>query len=766
MPSAPTRQHPRAQRASRLANIRGGHVAGRRARSLRLLRGSLKLLCLCSAGAVAVGCGARQATGTTGHHARKAETIQSEGAARKAQRMLWKVGLESAEASALQRSLSAYYTALAIPLIANDDYDAVAALFRRTTRLYSPAQLERGAFTSALGPLADYLYEYGSRRGDEARVLSALFVRARLAERPEADRTAYAELLAWGEEVRATLGSEVDSLSGRLDVATEHSNLLPAESVLQQVAALMQARRTHILQLIKDTKDATKLASPDLFRQNRSALPLLARAPLDVAAVFMEHGDMQSAVEEVRKLEASGPAQGRLVAALVTASQTDDKGLAARFELATALSEQRPELTLGLCRSALPIAPLDPRFRLCLARVASLEQRLDDASAWYRDAVDLAPDNRELYDEALERLAVLVQQGLFDTDSEQARGVASITEALLKERIEGWPDIPPTVAPAALYLLFGMLDMNAGDVVQARERFELSLAESPTPDVLLQLGLLEARLGNFKSSTEHLSAAVKLAEQDPALSPGKRAEFVEQLADIQRRSTGIESARATYEHALSLWSEAGDELTGPGLAMFHVRRGIIFDRLANTTSARREFQSAMDAAPGWREPYASLLAHLLVSSGDVQLASYVFRQANRKLTLEPEWKVYFGLWVQNLAQMRNESVPKGLDDMLKELAKGPGWWAKLAGFSTGMLQGDALISAANTRGEKAEACFYVALAKLQDGQSSAASALLKKVIETNMVSYYEFVMAGELLDKLHPGSGAADKAAGLRRTSR
>ncbi len=724
------------------------------------------VLCLYGACALGLGCGARQRTGDTANHAQVSAAIKSEGDARKAQRELWKVGLEAPGAEPLQRSLSAYYTALATPLIASDDYDAVAALFRRVTHLYSPAQLERGAFTSALSPLADYLHEHGSRRGDEARVLSALFVRARIADRQEADSKAYTELLAWGEEVRATLGSEVDSLSGRLDVATEHSDMLPAQSVLELVAGLMHARRNQILQLLKDTKDATQLASPDLFRQNRSALPLLARAPLDVAAVFMEHGDMQRAVEEVRKLEASGPAQGRLVAALITASQTDADGLSARFELATALAEQRPELTLGLCRSALPIAPLDPRFRLCLARVASLEQRLDDASAWYRDAVNLAPENRELYDEALERLAVLVQQGLFDTDSEQARGVAAITEDLLNERISGWPDTPPSVAPAALYLLFGMLDMNAGDVTEARARFELSLAEEPTPDVLLQLGLLEARLGNFEASTRHLKAAVKLSEEDPSLNPGKRAEFVEQLADIQRRSVGMEGAKSTYERALSLWTEAGDGLTGPGLAMFYVRRGIIFDRLANASSARREFQSAMDAAPGWREPYASLLAHLLVSSGDVQLASYVFRQANRKLTLEPEWKVYFGLWVKNLAEMRDEPVPSGLGDMLRELAKGPGWWAKLADFAAGGLSGADLIAAAQTRGEKAEACFYVALAKLQAGERGSATALLKQVIETNMVSYYEFVMAGELLDKLHPGSSAAHKATGLRRTSR
>lgn len=679
------------------------------------------------------------------------QLVASEVDARALRRRLWRVDPRSEEARTLRSTLATYIGARAKAAIRTDDYDAVIAGLTRMASLYTPDTFESESLSPAFLPLADYLLREGSPRGDEAAVLAALWIKRALAK-DAAERAKAAEdyeaLLRWGSEVRSTLGSEVARVSGLIEVATKQVELTPATSHLRRLTTLIAQRRAHIVAFLKDRQSRESLSAPQLFQQHRQALPLLARAPLDMASVFLRHGDTRGAIREVRKLEDTGPSQGRLVAALQAASEAGERGLTAQFELATAFLDTRAEVSEGLCRAGLRRAPEDPRFPACLARVAVKQSRPDDAATWYGEAVALAPESRALYDEALERMASLIQRGLFSSDPGQARVVADRAERLLSERLKRWKDIPPSVAPSALYLLFGILDTNAGKVEAAREHFRESIALEASADAYFQLGLLELRLGNAATSRELLKQAVEVAAEHEGAAPGKRAELFEQLAEATRRAEGTQKAQSLYREALALWQDAGSDLEGPGLAMFHVRRGIIHDRLGDLRASQRAFQAAMDASPGWREPYASLLSHVAVRQPDLALSRYVFRQANRQLTLEPEWKVYFALWVRMIALRAGSEVPSEVAATLKELSVGPGWWARLARFASGDWDADTLLDAASNRGERAEASFYAAIDLLARGDADRARKLLEAVLSTKMVSYYEYVMATEILATL------------------
>src|SRR5690606_17659329 len=113
-----------------------------------------------------------------------------------------------------------------------------------------------------------------------------------------------------------------------------------------------------------------------------------------------------------------------------------------------------------------------------------------------------------------------------------------------------------------------------------------------------------------------------------------RALLLEQLGDALRVSGRASDAQRAYSQALALLTplaHAGDE---ERLALMRVRLGVLQRRLGQSDTADDEFRAALDAAPGWREPYAEILAHLVVTEPEVELAEEIFRRATTGVALE------------------------------------------------------------------------------------------------------------------------------------
>ena len=70
-----------------------------------------------------------------------------------------------------------------------------------------------------------------------------------------------------------------------------------------------------------------------------------------------------------------------------------------------------------------------------------------------------------------------------------------------------------------------------------------------------------------------------------------------------------------------------------------------------------------------------------------------------------------------------------------------GWYAELARYATGQLDYAGLLAKADTAGKRAEAYFYEAMRRLSNGKRDEAHALWSKVMETKMMSFFEYEMA-------------------------
>jgi tetratricopeptide (TPR) repeat protein len=299
--------------------------------------------------------------------------------------------------------------------------------------------------------------------------------------------------------------------------------------------------------------------------------------------------------------------------------------------------------------------------------------------------------------------------------------------------------------------------MSQGNVNEARQRLEASLRAHETREAHQALGLLLERVGQPREAARHYRRALDMTEERGAEGIADRAELTEQLGDAFRQTGDEAQALRMYRQALQMWNGLVRDVNGARVSVVHVRRGVLMSRLGEERGAAEAFGTAMEAAPAWREPYAAILSHLVVSSPNLTLAEDVMRRAQYQLTLEPEWRVYFALWVQTIAARSSSQADGEIRSVLDDLSRGDSWMARLAAFGRGSLP--SLVNAASSRGQRAEAHFYEGARLLGTGDVAGARQHFEEVIETNMVSFYEYAMAQELLRELPAERRVAETAA-------
>jgi lipoprotein NlpI len=167
------------------------------------------------------------------------------------------------------------------------------------------------------------------------------------------------------------------------------------------------------------------------------------------------------------------------------------------------------------------------------------------------------------------------------------------------------------------------------------------------------------------------------------------------------------------------------------------------------------FDEAIDFDEDRDQSYIDATA-FLVERGEADAALDIYRRAlskpNRQVS---EYvKVYASLWVMDLS-VRNSGTPdataeaylKGVDSRRIHLrpARAAAWYLKLARYALGKISYDQLLAAAMTTGQKAEVRFYEAMHRLQRGQNAEANQLWKEVLDSKMVSFFEYEMASRYL---------------------
>jgi len=261
----------------------------------------------------------------------------------------------------LRAGLLAYYGSAAESLARADDYEAVVDQLGKMADLLLPADLAAGRLPDAFEQPARYVVGSGSPRGDEGRVLAGLYLLRCLHPDDEALSAQYDEVAQWGRDARSQVPNPLERYTRLIDVWEEHARLSPGPDVLEALSRLHVERRDSVITAFRE--------DPAGLMRSMSALPsqLMRLAPLDVAAVYLRHGDVASAARHVREMGGNDETGLRLERALDQARSPGDDGADALIQLAQAYREPRPRVALGLCRLGHRRFEDDPRFAVCLA---------------------------------------------------------------------------------------------------------------------------------------------------------------------------------------------------------------------------------------------------------------------------------------------------------------------------------------------------------------------------------------------------------------
>ena len=665
----------------------------------------------------------------------KAEPIPSAEYPEATRRFL-RMPADHPERRALRDQLVATVLTQAQSLADVGDYEGVVAEVGQLTAFLSPDDSAAGVLPKQIEPIAGYIDHRGGQLGEEGDVLAANFILERLTGKAEYQER-YDTIASWGRDARSNLDTVAEQYGGLISVWSDHAELTPAPEVLDTLAGLHVAGRDAVA------------AEPDEKRHRLgiSGERQLRLAPLNVAAVYLSHGDLGSAINRVESMGPGGELQLRLLDLLRAAQSNDEQGAAATFELVEGYRVARPDVAAGLCRASLIRFPDDYRFPTCMARVAADSQRFADATAWYVIAIELAPEMIELYDEALGQLDEFIETRLTDPHPERSSALAKGAETILAARQSRWPDSEPPIAPNHLEFLIGMLEMNAGHAQEAQKRFEQSLERDENVEALMQLGLLLERTGRPAEAEQRFRRALELSPSATLADDVRRAEILENLGNTSRAQGKNAEMKAQYTSALDAWTEARDQVEGATGAIVEMRRGVLLDNLGRHLQAVEAFENAMGFAPQWRDVYAGILAHLVSAPPDIDLAASVWRRSQLHLSLAPEWKVYFTLWIQLITARAGQPPVEEHGELLRRHAGSSNWWGKLASFGAGELDYADLISVASNLGERTEALYYEGSRLFIAGERERAREQFQQVLDTNMVSFFEFEMARKLLSE-------------------
>jgi tetratricopeptide (TPR) repeat protein len=627
-----------------------------------------------------------------------------------------------------------------------DEYEASVEQLASITSLYRPDELAAGLVPEML-PLATYLRAQGEHRGDEPRVLSALWIQSHLAQNKEEAQQQYQVLRRWSDEARRDLGGVGEHLKGLIEVIAEHARLTPAPEVLDALADLYVQRRKQLLVAVGPEAEPSP-ENPGFSREEfRDVSVTLARAPLDIAGVYLLHGNFDAALARLNKLEGVTGLEPRIRTIVEIVASRKSEAPSALLALSRVYNEMRGfPVAKALCLYGVRNFPDDARFPQCLGRQAALEDDYAEAVVQYAEAVRLAPTEREMYDEALEVLANLMRGELMDNDPSETRVLAQEARNILSERMKRFPEAPPPVKMDELELAAALAEMSAGNTDEAKAHLKSSLEKRETTRALVQLGQLHARIGERNEALAYLLKALDRTSLRDVEEARLRAQILEQIGDVHRASGKPAEAGQAYTEALAIWESAlrvGTE--DMERAFGQIRRGVLLVRLDRSAEALDAFELAMQAVPYDRETYAQILSFMVVGAPTLDVAQGVLQRAQRQLNLDPEWRTYFSLWVQAIAGRTHNPVPADVTRLLTRLARSDTWWGRLAQFGAGTIDHAQLTGFAKTRGEVVEADFYQGNKLVAQGKLAEARVLFRRVLDSRMVSFFEFQMAQELM---------------------
>jgi tetratricopeptide (TPR) repeat protein len=314
-----------------------------------------------------------------------------------------------------------------------------------------------------------------------------------------------------------------------------------------------------------------------------------------------------------------------------------------------------------------------------------------------------------------------------------------------KDEEKGAEESPLDEILADAYFAMGRGYYNVGEIDHATTYLTKATQVKKTPDALEQLGTIAHKRGRWQEAATRFNEAAAIERDAPLEDRMEKARLRRLVGEAYLRGKDRARAETEFMKALDSWTEiVGADLERSQLALAYTEMARLRYALGHSEDAITDFERAVDADPEQPSVYADVIAFLFTRGHYLSAVDAWHRGVHRTEVTE-YFKVYTTLWIQALARLRGENPEAFAHDYLAS-RNGRRWFHELARYGSGRISYEELLAKADTRGKRAEAFFYEALTRYGKGDRAGAEKLLRRVVATDMLGFFEYDMATYFLD--------------------
>jgi tetratricopeptide (TPR) repeat protein len=621
-----------------------------------------------------------------------------------------------------------------------EEIDERLDVFRDAIALNAPVDFQSREVSPAVVPMARWLVEVFRQRGNESLVLAGH--RYLMLAEPDEVRheQRYRELSEWSETARRVIEDEMERLTSLIGMYEGMVRLVPDREVVDRLGDLLLQRHAVLLSRLEQVE-----------RSSGSVPAFLLRAVLqeggmakDMIHIYFLAGDTGGALDRMRELSARSEIGGEYVDLLEDIEAERDVA-ENYFALAGLIGADDPGAGLRACVLARAEDEQDPRYPLCAGRFLERLDRYECAVDFYVEAARISPAE-EVVTQVMELVRVAMYELHRRQNLEASRRVVDVADELVRRFLKSGEVESEELRAASASLLFtaGEVEFDDGYIEVAEKLYERTRQLWPEMVLsLMKIARIRHLRGENDRAVELIDEALKMEDYAPGGDPSYwRALLYERRGGYRVDADEEKLASSDLEQALAEWKTATIPPSQEPEAA--VRQGVLHDRLGDPEASEQSFRRAVRLDPDRQATYAEVISHLVMSER-LEDAKAFYRLAYNQDQIEAMWKIYYSLWVEGLA-LRKSGESFDLARGYLEQSEGESWQDQLARQFTGRISAEELRAAAANKGELAEADFYVALRSLAEGgDEKRARSLLKSVLESDLMGFFEYKMARGLL---------------------
>jgi len=289
-------------------------------------------------------------------------------------------------------------------------------------------------------------------------------------------------------------------------------------------------------------------------------------------------------------------------------------------------------------------------------------------------------------------------------------------------------------------LVFGRGLFNQGDVTNAQAYLRRAQLLG-RPQASEELATIDLKTGRYPEAAAGYEKAAALPRPTPIETTFDGARLKRLAGEAWKQAGNEVKAKGLWKDALDQWNDVmSAQLTPRARAEAYIEVGRLRYDMGETREATASLAAAVDADSDETSVYSDVIS-FLATRGFYEDALDAYHRALGREEVTDYMKVYSSIWMLDLAAIRGLAPDTLAQKYLDGASKGTRWFHQLARFKSGKSSYAETVKAADTRGKRAEAYFYEGMNRYAKGQKGEAEKLLRQVIATQMLGFFEYDMA-------------------------